>query len=75
MANVQFFKTNQKAETDFPVSAFWYSRWESNPKLSLRRGLLYPFNYGSIGYLYYTIYLRCCQKFICPQPSNDIPKA
>ena len=26
----------------------WYSRWESNPERPLRRGLLYPFNYGSI---------------------------
>ena len=26
---------------------FWYSRWESNPELTLRRGPLYPFNYGS----------------------------
>ena len=28
----------------------WYSRWESNPERPLRRGLLYPFNYGSISY-------------------------
>ena len=27
---------------------FWYSRRESNPQLPLRRGLLYPFNYGSL---------------------------
>ena len=27
---------------------FWYSRRESNPQRPLRRGLLYPFNYGSI---------------------------
>ena len=26
----------------------WYSRRESNPQRPLRRGLLYPFNYGSI---------------------------
>ena len=26
----------------------WYSRRESNPQLPLRRGLLYPFNYGSL---------------------------
>ena len=25
----------------------WYFRWESNPQRPLRRGLLYPFNYGS----------------------------
>ena len=25
----------------------WYSRRESNPQRPLRRGLLYPFNYGS----------------------------
>ena len=31
--------------TDFFV---WYSRRESNPQRPLRRGLLYPFNYGSI---------------------------
>ncbi len=28
----------------------WYSRRESNPQRPLRRGLLYPFNYGSIFY-------------------------
>ena len=27
---------------------FWYSRRESNPQRPLRRGLLYPFNYGSL---------------------------
>ncbi len=27
---------------------FWCSRRESNPQLPLRRGLLYPFNYGSV---------------------------
>lgn len=27
---------------------FWHSRRESNPELALRRGLLYPFNYGSL---------------------------
>ena len=26
----------------------WYSRRESNPQRPLRRGLLYPFNYGSV---------------------------
>ena len=31
----------------FPFG-FWYSRRESNPQRPLRRGLLYPFNYGSI---------------------------
>ena len=29
-------------------SLFWYSRRESNPKFALRRGMLDPFNYGSI---------------------------
>lgn len=29
----------------------WYSRRESNPQRSLRRGLLYPFNYGSVNIL------------------------
>ncbi len=33
---------------DVTLNGFsWYSRWESNPELPLRRGLLYPFNYGS----------------------------
>ena len=27
---------------------FWHSQRESNSQLTLRRGLLYPFNYGSI---------------------------
>ena len=31
----------------FVAGAFWYSRRESNPQRPLRRGLLYPFNYGS----------------------------
>ena len=30
------------------AACFWYSRRESNPQRPLRRGLLYPFNYGSI---------------------------
>ena len=30
------------------IRHFWYSRRESNPQLTLRRGLLYPFNYGSV---------------------------
>ena len=41
---------------------FWYSRRESNPQRPLRRGLLYPFNYGSV--------LRC--KF--PPPGGYQPK-
>ena len=32
----------------FACPFLWYSRWESNPERPLRRGLLYPFNYGSI---------------------------
>ena len=40
----------------------WYSRRESNPQRPLRRGLLYPFNYGSV--------LRC--KF--PPPGGYQPK-
>ena len=31
----------------FDLGLKWYSRWESNPERPLRRGLLYPFNYGS----------------------------
>jgi hypothetical protein len=32
-----------------PVTAlFWHPRRESNSQLTLRRGLLYPFNYGGI---------------------------
>lgn len=69
IANVQFFETNQKAETDFPVSAFWYSRWESNPKLSLRRGLLYPFNYGS-ELLYITTITKKNQLIFLHLPKN-----
>lgn len=38
----------QKAALAFSRSDFWYSRRESNPQRPLRRGLLYPFNYGSI---------------------------
>ena len=33
----------------------WYSRRESNPQRPLRRGLLYPFNYGSV---YYSVFYR-----------------
>ena len=31
-----------------PRVSLWYSRRESNPQRPLRRGLLYPFNYGSL---------------------------
>ncbi len=34
---------------------FWYSRRESNPQRPLRRGLLYPFNYGSL-FFYYVLF-------------------
>ena len=46
-----------KKPLDFHQAVFWYSRWESNPERPLRRGLLYPFNYGSIGHdiVYYKI--------------------
>ena len=40
-----------KYQTRAPALAgarVWYSRRESNPQRPLRRGLLYPFNYGSV---------------------------
>ena len=37
----------QRKDRGAEPRSFWYSRWESNPELPLRRGLLYPFNYGS----------------------------
>ena len=38
----------KNAECKIAFGVFWYSRRESNPQLTLRRGLLYPFNYGSV---------------------------
>ena len=38
----------QKKSAYFADFFVWYSRRESNPQRPLRRGLLYPFNYGSI---------------------------
>ena len=38
----------KNAECKIAFGIFWYSRRESNPQLTLRRGLLYPFNYGSV---------------------------
>lgn len=48
-----FLEENDKSEPvanrhyKVRIIIIWYSRWESNPELTLRRGPLYPFNYGS----------------------------
>ena len=42
----------------------WYSRRESNPQRPLRRGLLYPFNYGSIFNFITPAKVYCMKKFI-----------
>ena len=39
---------NKKSPCILRTFFVWYSRRESNPQRPLRRGLLYPFNYGSI---------------------------
>ena len=44
---------------------FWYSRRESNPQLPLRRGPLYPFNYGSIIYKKQNFVLNGCNGTFC----------
>ena len=46
--NVRLRETIKKALCGSKVPKRWYSRRESNPQRPLRRGLLYPFNYGSV---------------------------
>ena len=51
------------AKTAEKSVVFWYSRRESNPQRPLRRGLLYPFNYGSVYFVVFvcgTVALPCC---------------
>ena len=51
------------------VPFYWYSLRESNPQRPLRRGLLYPFNYGSKCFIsfkdafYYTLFFCKKQSF------------
>ena len=51
--------------TQMRVVALWYSRRESNPQLPLRRGPLYPFNYGSIIYKKQNFMLNGCNGTFC----------
>ena len=39
-----------QADINCPACVFWRAHRESNPKLSLRRASLYPFNYEHISY-------------------------
>lgn len=54
-------------------SLFWYSRRESNPKFALRRGMLDPFNYGSIFSFLDTSQSRKNEKypFVCKKDVNS----
>ena len=45
---------------------FWHPRRESNSQLTLRRGLLYPFNYGGIKK---TVYSHKGTVYFIPPPS------
>ena len=58
----RFTREYQKDECKFCIRLFWYSRRESNPQLTLRRGLLYPFNYGSV-YSVFSLFLDCTTFF------------
>ena len=59
-----FLEENDKSEPvanrhyKVRIIIIWYSRRESNPELPLRRGLLYPFNYGSAEPYNNTTYAR-----------------
>ena len=50
-------RTQKNDECKIAFVIFWYSRRESNPQLTLRRGLLYPFNYGSVLFCLYRRFL------------------
>lgn len=39
---------NASRTFQFGLRLFWYPQRESNPQLPLRRGPLYPFNYGGV---------------------------
>ncbi len=54
-------------------SLFWYSRRESNPKFALRRGMLDPFNYGSIFSFLDTSQSRKIEKYLfgCKKDVNS----
>ena len=45
---LNFLQRKKISKSMFDLLIFWHSHRESNPELALRRGLLYPFNYGSI---------------------------
>ncbi len=44
----QYYIKNASRTFQFGLRLFWYPQRESNPQLPLRRGPLYPFNYGGI---------------------------
>ena len=46
---------------------FWHSQRESNSQLTLRRGLLYPFNYGSVVFNYAFDSANGWHAYILPQ--------
>ena len=48
-ARDEFCKEMKKlVASDRILAMSWYPRRESNPQFTLRRGMLYPFNYGGI---------------------------
>ena len=51
----------------------WYSRRESNPQRPLRRGLLYPFNYGSVLNFIARGRNHCRKKFYTKIYTNFFP--
>ena len=59
----------------FNQTVFWYSRRESNPQLTLRRGLLSPFNYGSIFNFSDTSQLSKIEKYPCGCKKDVISSA
>lgn len=59
----------------FNQAVFWCSRRESNPKLSLRRTLLSPFNYGNIFDFSDTSQLSKIEKYPCRCKKDVISSA
>ena len=54
-----FIKNQYPSQFLIKRDIVWYSRRESNPQRPLRRGLLYPFNYGSILHVLTRVSVRC----------------
>ena len=48
LSRLRFSKIDKPSQTSRKFGWAWHPRRESNSQLTLRRGLLYPFNYGGL---------------------------